>query len=291
MSARSNSDEALLALLLEAFAAAKRSGKDPWYLMNAGPLKNRVLLLCGGRLPEPEWDSTPFTLLLQRFPDTLRVHFERHPPVVELLEEGRLESSMASPDPGVSDTPRDVLSVDLETDDARRWRLRRDLWTSVMSVRAPGVFVWKNDNAVHLPTEDPDAVTDCPRLPTLTGSELDDWQAGFASRLPEDETFGPVLARWARGEAPTSALPRHLQHLWYAQLKRLVRDRLEAWFAAQHLPVPVDLVRLPTDPRHLPSGTTSDLRTFVTRCVESMSDAELADLRIPAVVAARVAAR
>lgn len=286
--ARGAQDEALLALILEAFAVARRAGKDDWHRMYAGPLKNRILLLCGGQLSEPEWESTPFTKLLTRFPETLSVDFEQTPPLVELRKEGRLESEVASPESDRGELAGDVARSAVGGDQARRWRLRNDLWDSVMGIRDPDVFLWKNDEVVRAEPEEADRDPDALRLPTLTGEELDTWQKEFATELSNDERYRAVVESWGRGESPTSALPRHLQHLWYGRLKTLVRDRLETWFDGNGIARPQDLVQIPSTQVRPHTGAPTAMRIFIQKCVAAMTEEELADVRIPAGVAMRV---
>jgi hypothetical protein len=283
----SAADEALLALILEAFAVARRAGKEDWHLMYAGPLKNRIILLCGGKLSEPEWESTPFTKLLQRFPETLAVDFGRTPPLVELLSPGRIESSVASPEVGALDLRGDASAADPRDDEARRWRLRRDLWDAVMGVHVSDVFLWKDEAAIRVPPGEAENDPDALRLPTLTGPELDAWQRDFAAELVADDRYASVVESWGRGASPTATLPRHLQHLWYGRLKTLVRDRIEAWFGENGIALPHDVVQIPND-RQRSGGSASPLRVFVERCIAAMTEDELAELRLPASVPMRL---
>ncbi|MDQ2759605.1 MAG: hypothetical protein M3Y17_03985 [Actinomycetota bacterium] len=285
---RSASDEALLALILEAFAVARRAGKEDWHLMYAGPLKNRILLLCGGKLSEPEWESTPFTKLLQRFPETLAVDFGQALPVVELLSQGRVESSAASPEVGTVERPGDAPAAIPGGNEVRRWRLRSDLWDAVMGIHASDVFLWKDGAVSRVPPEEADNDADALPLPTLTGPELDAWQKDFAAELAADDRYASVVESWGRGASPTSALPRHLQHLWYGRLKTLVRARIEEWFGQNGITLPHDVVQKPTDPLRASRSGSTPLRVFVERCIGVMTEEELAELRFPAAVPMRL---
>ena len=276
---RSDADEALLRLILEAFALAKQSGKEDWQLMYAGPLKNRMLLLTGGE-QDIEWTATPFTSLLERFPDVLRIERGRKPPMVELLEPSRLESLPASSSILSDNRIAEQSGVDSSAHDVRRWRIRKDLWDAVLGVRASDAFVWQDGTVVRVP-HDQTADHAGTELPTLTGPELDSWQGEFAHEQPPDDRYSRVLESWARGASPTSALPRHLQHLWYGRLKTLVRDRLQAWFIEHSIEVPEDLIEVEVRGSVHRAQSASALRRLVQSCVEVMTEDELRDLHLP----------
>lgn len=273
--------EPLLALIRRAFTQARDSGKEDWHRMYAGVLKNRMLLLTDGDFDEAEWGASGFTTLLELFRDVLRVDRGVKPPIVELLDRDQLE--LPIPDALRGSLTRPFAAhptTEHPTSDSRRWRIRRDLWDAVLGVRDPDAFVWEEGTVIRVPQDEALGHAG-PRLPTLTGPELDAWQSEYAGEQPTDARFSSVLESWARGDTPTATLPRHLQHLWYARLKRLVRERLESWFQENSLLVPGDMIELPATGRVRQSDPTSALRALVLACVRVMTEEELRDLRLP----------
>lgn len=272
-------DKALLALLLRAFAVAKRSGKPDWHLMYAGVLKNRILLLTGNRFDQAEWGHQSFTSLVEMFPETFRVDREQNPPLIELLNPEQLEALLSS---GPSDPESAAAHPTVEPPalDSRGWRIRRDLWDAVLGVRDPDAFIWEDGAVIRVP-QDLALEHSGPRLPTLTGSELDALQRQFADEQPSEGRYAGVLASWAEGDTRTADLPRQLQHLWYARLKRAVRTRLENWFGENGIDVPADMIQLPASSHERPPKSTSALRALVLACVQQMTEEELQELRLP----------
>ena len=268
-------------LIHQAFAQAKQAGKEEWQRMYAGVLKNRLLLITNNEFDESEWGAPTFTSFLELFPETLRIDRDSQPPIVELLEPDRLQSVTETPLGAHETRPEPAHPTTAHgTSDSRRWRIRRDLWDAVLGVRDPDAFVWENGAVVRVP-QDKAMGHSAPRLPTLTGPELDAWQSDFAREQPEDARYASVLASWARGDAPTASLPRHLQHLWYARLKRLVRDRLESWFGQNDLAIPKDMIDLPGSGRVRRPDSSMVLRALVRACVDVMTEDELEALRLP----------
>jgi len=272
--------EVLTTLILRAFVLARASGKEDWHRMYAGVLKNRLLLITDSRFDQARWGATLFTALLERLPDLVRVDRSVTPPMVELVDRDRLQTLEASLDRPPAELVVEHPTSEHPTSDTRRWRIRRDLWDAVLGVRDADAFIWEHGDVIRLP-QDEAAGHEGARLPTLTGPELDSWQGDFASEQPPDAGYATVLDGWARGDHSTAELPRHLRHLWYARLKRLVRDRLEDWFEQQGIAVPADMIELPSTGRIRRSESGSDLRKLVVACVRVMTDDELRELRLP----------
>lgn len=276
----SEAREALLALILQAFALAKQSGKENWHQMYAGVLKNRMLLLTDGTFDQANWGATGFTSLLTWFPEVLRIDRRIKPPMVELLDPERVEP--ISGDAMAIQPPLSVVHPTAErpTSDSRAWRIRRDLWDAVLGVRDPDAFVWQDGTVIRVPQDEATGHTGA-RLPTLTGPELDSLQREFANEQPPDAQYSTILASWASGDSRTAELPRHLQHLWYARLKRAVRDRLESWFKDNGMAAPEDMIELPLTGRVRQADSATALRALVVACVAVMTEDELRDLRLP----------
>jgi hypothetical protein len=277
----------LLGLIRRAFADAKASGKEDWHLMYAGVLKNRILILTNRTFDESEWGASGFTALLGFFPEVLRVHRTgKQPPIVELLDREQLEERLIDPVPG-SDPIPEHPAIEQPPTDPRRWRIRKDLWDAVLGVRDSAAFVWENGTAARVPNDDASR-HDGPRLPTVTGLELDTWRSEFAAEQSPESRYASVLNSWVRNDTPTEGLPRQLQHLWFGHLKSRVRDRLESWFTEQKVAVPDDLIEVPRSVHLRQAGdAATPLRALVIACVQVMTEDELNALSLPAAAVLR----
>ena len=278
---RTGADWASLEMLIRrAFLLAKDSGKEDWHLMYAGVLKNRLLTLTDGQFDEGDWGAATFTSLTESLPQLLRVDRGVHPPMVELLEPDELAATPPKVIPSIPTRDPEARATEAgHESDSRRWRVRKDLWDAVLGVRDPSAFVWDGRMATRVPQDQ--AHDEERRLPTLTGPDLDAWQSDFAQEQAPDPMYASILESWARGATPTAKLPRHLQHLWYARLKTLVRSRLESWFDDKHITPPADMIEVPSTPRARSGDTALELRELVVACVQVMTEAELRGMRLP----------
>ncbi len=272
--------ERLETLIRRAFLLAKDSGKEDWHHMYAGVLKNRLLTLTDGHFDERDWGAATFTSLIESLTQLLRVDRGVRPPMVELVEPDELEAAPTEVLPSIpTRSPEEPATAAGHSSDSRRWRIRKDLWDAVLGVRDPSAFVWDGRVVTRVPQEQ--AHDEGCRLPTLTGPDLDAWQSDFAQEQAPDPAYASVLDSWARGATPTAKLPRHLQHLWYARLKTLVRSRLETWFAEHDIMPPADMIEMPSSHRARPGDTASELRELVVACVQVMTEAELRGMCLP----------
>ncbi len=187
---RSDADEALLRLILEAFALAKQSGKEDWQLMYAGPLKNRMLLLTGGE-QDIEWTATRSRRCLSAFrmccvssAGASRRWWNCLSQAVSSLYRPVRRSCPA-------DRIAEQSGVDSSAHDVRRWRIRKDLWDAVLGVRASDAFVWQDGTVVRVP-HDQTADHAGTELPTPHGPQLDSWQGELRRRTTSRRS---VLAR------------------------------------------------------------------------------------------------
>lgn len=265
-------------LIKDAFALARDSGREDWTRMQAGVLKNRLLLLTNGSFDEAAWGVKSFTRFLDLFPELVRVDRTFTPPHVHLID----SASVGTAEPIHAPAPKTTAVTDRR--EAAPWRLRRDLWSSVMDLHANGVYVWDAGEA-RLATPDDQELEDHPRLPTLTPEELAAWQHDFIQQEASGSSkFSPVLESWARLQTPTQSLPRHLRNSWFAALKQRVRERLEEWFRAAQIEPPENMIE-PLRPRadepRKATESTTELRSLIVRCVEVMTREELEALRLP----------
>lgn len=271
-------------LVRRAFWLARDSGKEDWRRMYAGVLKNRMLLLKNGESDPTGWGGPSFTGFLEKLPEVVSVDRTVRPPMVELVQTDQLvlpgTATAAPNETGPEPTAGTHPTIEPPASDSRDWRIRRDLWDAVMAVRDPDAFLWRDGSVLRVPQ---DQANESPgvMLPTLTGPDLDEWQRQFAEGLTTDPGHSALLTGWKRGDIRTANLPPQVRHAWYAYLKRSVRSRLEEWFAANTIPIPADLVGLPTHVVPEKRESTTSLRALVVACVEVMTEEELEKVWLP----------
>jgi hypothetical protein len=262
-------------LIRDAFAQAREAGKQPWTRMQAGVLKNRLLLLTNGEFDEKNWGALTFTEFLDSLPDLVRVDRSVKPPAVELTV------GAADQKPGSDSSPPRRPRVS----PLGPWRIRSDLWSAVLDYDKGLTFVWDDGAVKEIPTSELGSDDPRPHLPTVTADELQTWRREFASRHTKHVVGAEdSLARWVDDAATSWALPRPLRDAWFAELKEHVRSRLQEWFEANAVEPPADLAepavrRSARGPRD--GDTTAALRALVVRCVEAMTRDELEALRLP----------
>ncbi len=121
-------------------------------------------------------------------------------------------------------------------------------------------------------------------MPTLDPSVLGQWRTEFADEHQDDldDHERRQVETWSTQGLRSSALPRRLLAGWNALVRDRVEQRLVDFFDTHGLTPPSDLLSC-----NAPQQPESDLRSFVARCVDLMSEAELKELSIPAHVAMR----
>jgi hypothetical protein len=261
-------------LIMQAFEFARASGREPWWRMQAGVMKNRILLV-DETFDERDWGARSFSGFLRKQTHLVSVDFDKMPPEVELRPEARNEvdaSRSAAPPPTVS------------APGAPRRALRRDLWSAIVEQNAEVVYVW-DDGSVHaVQRQEMDPRDTRPRLPTATAAELLDWRQAFVARYqsaPSDQRT--ALEGWARDAKSSWSLPPELRHEWFGELRAHVEERLRSWFEEHSIPIPDDFYT--SRPPRAAVGSTDEslgrLRSLVVRCVETMTRSELEELRLP----------
>ena len=101
----------------------------------------------------------------------------------------------------------------------------------------------------------------------------------------DDNDRDERLAEWTERRLPASYLPPHLKHRWNGHLKVEVHKRLRAWFEAQNLALPADLL-VARDGIDTTPGP--DLRQRLIACLRLMNQEELERVQIPASVLLRM---
>ncbi len=264
-------------LLLAAFHQARRSGRPDWWRMRTTVLKNRLLTETDRRFTETRWGVEKFTEFLALFPDLVSVDSAESPPAVELRrrEDGTTTEELTAA--GTHPLPR-----------SRHERVRSDLWRAVLDYSSGAVYVWDPEAGRAVIAEDP--ADDRPRLPTVDPEVMAGWRQEFAAEQAPSLSSRQqdVVDRWRAEGGRTAALPSSLRGLWNAQLKQRVVQRLEEWFAEQHLDTPADILmatfRAPLPPAAL---DTERLREFAHRTISAMTRAELEALLLPAAAIVR----
>lgn len=265
----SNSSE-IRALLLAAFEQARQSGKSDWQEMTTAVLKNRLLSLTDFRFDLRAYGVDGVADFAALAPDTVEVDRDRPYPVVRLR--GYLSGSTPETHP--------IRSTGS--------RLRSDLWQAIFDYSRDEGYVWDGVRKIALPRT---TEVDGPSLPTLTGTEFDEWREAFV-KLHETQVHGASLDQlqtWATNRLPTRLLPRALQPLWYEELKNKAVARLREWFAANGIPEPADLLgtRALAASSHF-STEIEALRQVVQASVARMTADELRSLQLPASAVARI---
>lgn len=247
-------------LVRRAFDQARQSGRQEWQAMTTAVLKNRLLQLTSRQFAESNYGVDSVLDLVRLIPDTVNVDDTKRPPLVTLLT-----ATASRPQPGPPEASR----------------IRTDLWNAVFDFSSPGTYIWDGTHA----RSDVAAQAGDLQLPTLTEAEFDHWRRDFAAKHPDLD-----IQDWAEKSYSTYGLPVALRGHWNRFIRTRAIDRLAAWFNANEITAPPDMVeyaetRIATIPDN---SETEALRRYVLKCVAAMRPSELKSLLIPASVAARV---
>ena len=246
-------------LIRDAFKAARESGLEDWQTMTTAVLKNRLLDLTSRGFSEAEWGARDFKEFVDQFDDVLTPVPGTHPLEVRLLQELPVAAVPGSFDLG-----------------ARRY-IRSDLWDAVLDYSSGRKYYWDGEGAVPLEGDDS---ANKKLLPTLEEAEFEGWRMEFATARAGEDTGSSLRVRdWLSREEPLAELPKSLRVPWLVELKGRVFQRLSAWFEAEGIDAPKDLVVQKESRRQ---GDVEILRNQVIATVRGMSRAELESLMLPA---------
>ncbi len=243
--------------------------------MQTGVLKNRLLQATDRKFDPETYGFPTFRALLTALEDVLLSVPNTYPPEVELTGDGL--ATLTGP---ARTRPESVGNSSR--------RVRQDLWDAVMDFSSRRRYVWDSVSmravALDPGSEPPTQLV----LPTITADEFarmrDEFVNARTTTVSEDEAL--QLTVWAESRHRTMGLPAPLRPVWNLTLKNEVIRRLDAWFATAGVDPPKDTFEAVPESR---KGSDADeLRRFVRRCVDQMSEAELQRLPIPAEVAFRV---
>jgi len=275
----------LRTLVRAAFERAAASGRDDWHCMTTAVLKNRLLNLTNRTFTETEYGASSMPALMRLIPDLVQVASEGYPGRVCLTDPDALRPSP------VSSTPTRAEDAGGEFD-WRDWRIRDDLWQSIVHYEHGGPFVLDPVTKVaRNASADDDSL---PQLPTLTREEFEAWRRDFVDSIiadTNDEALKPALQVWLLGHGRTADLPRAVRGRWIENFKRRVAERLHNWFAEQGLAEPLDLLISSRAEGRLPltqETSLRELREFVVAAIHAMDLEELKALHLPVGVLARV---
>jgi len=266
-------------LILAAFAAAKRRGRDDWQRMTVAVLKNRILAV-DPKFQQEDWGARTMVDFVGEFADLVTLDQTPKPPIVQLHDDR------------VSQVPDEVQSAvaPSASGPSSDWLIRPDLWQAVTDYRSGCRYVWDGSTAVAIPADaDPDDPG--PQLPTVDRDELRGWRSEFIDEQSGSGLTSGVsemLTSWAEMKLPGRALPGRLRVRWLTLRKGRVRDLLVEWFADHNIEPPADLVET-APPRDDGSRTETDqLRALVIRSVNGMTRGELEALQLPATALLRI---
>lgn len=258
-------------LIRAAFARARESGKPEWRVMTTAVLKNRLLDLTDGAFHEGDWGATTVADFVGQFAGIVDLDRSTRPPTVRLKETQAVAVGESSP----------LLPL------GPRRSIRPDLWRAVLDFTGDERYVWDGEAAIPVAGEEVAGDDSRPALPTLTREEFEAWRAAFVAshdRVPPPARA--ALEAWRDEGLGTSSLPARFRNLWTAEIKRQVLERLVVWFREQHLELPEDVVATrEAQGRH--DNGVANLREFVIRCVQAMTQEELETLALPAGAMAR----
>ena len=244
-----------------AFERAKGSGRPNWYRMEVGVLKNRILDLTDRGFRESDHGVSTFMEFVRGHDDILEIDETRWPATVTLK--------------GVYEQPESA-SESVPT------QVRPDLWRAVMDFAGDARYVWDNDEGLAKPESD--CATGGPAMPTITVEQFTKWKRVFAGSVDEDDQDSR-FKDWVENLRPANFLAGRVKHRWNVHLKKEVESHLSAWFEAQGLPVPPDLLSTLHGAKRSPDD---ELRRRLIACVRSMSMDELERVQIPSSVLLRV---
>jgi hypothetical protein len=244
-------------LVERAFGVARQSGKEDWWQMAVPVLKNRLLQMTKRTFKETDFGTASFRGFLNSIPDTIRVE-DTPPPGFVILKS-------AAPDGWQP----------IAASRSRGERIRPDLWRAVLDYSSGRKYIWDVSKEAARPAllEEEGLI-----VPTVSAAELDEWRHEFAgmhnSSAPQDTK---AVETWSQNRLPTVSLPVTLRPVWNNYMKKKVEQRLQDWFEANSIKMPLIEERTESAKSDVHAEA---LRELIHDCVRVMSTKELLDLRI-----------
>lgn len=260
-------------LIVQAYEAAARKGKEDWHQMRGAVLKNRLLDITGQSFSERDYGANNFREFIEALGEVVAVDDSYEPYLLTLQ-------------------PTYVAQIDSSPSTTRsktKLFIRSDLWNAIVNYRRAPQWIWDTQSREAQPLTDAiDVETGHVHvLPTWNAEQLRDWRSDFATKNDDglEDSEAKTLWKWASEGLSAYVLPVDLGERWNASVTERVRSQLEDFFQSNQLPLPDDFL---VDKSAVKTQTdVTQLREFVGRCIELMSEDELLHLPIPAYVAMR----
>lgn len=266
-------------MLIEAFAAARDSGREDWREMTHAVLKNRLLDATNRGFNELDYGAPTFAYFVSLFPNLLTTRVDENG-TVRVEVDGEAVDSHGLPE---------LVSVP-----PKRERIRNDLWEAFADFGSGEVYVWDISESIATVGEQSDGHI---KIPTLTPAEEASWRSEFVGALSNDlsDSEKAVLADWQTRRLPSVSLPPRLRGVWNGRLRANMLAKISTFFAEHDLTAP-DSLLVSSDhaSRREPNALASsdaDLRNFVHRCVAVMTERELQSLALPVHIVMRASGK
>lgn len=246
-------------LVIDAFVAARASGKPEWQSMTVAVLKNRMLDATHGDFSEADYGAPSMPYLVWMLSDS-----------VALCREGSV--ARVAIKEGVLPPER----VELPAGEAgpAHSRVRPDLWRAIVDFSSGRVYRWDEREGCAT------VLGEGPVLPTLTRQEEAAWRADFVADVGVTGDLLTALEEWKHQASGTDRLPPALRGVWNGFLRGRVIERLEGFFQTNSITVPTDLETTNGAGHERGQDRVSELRRLLHACVDVMTEDEIRGLPV-----------
>ncbi|WP_170290140.1 hypothetical protein [Arthrobacter gandavensis] len=173
-------------------------------------------------------------------------------------------------------------------------RLRRDIWIAFVDFRA-GSYVWDTVGKRAIPGE---AGPGKLAIPSLTSQQEAEMRKDFRANVSTDlaQADMQALDEWVTKRLGTMGLPPLLRGQWNGFMRESIASRVSKFFKMSGVEPPADMLATNSPSKTRQHSVTDDsrtvphsydLRAFILRCVDVMSEDELAALPLSASVCLR----
>lgn len=256
------------AMISQAFEASRAAGKPDWEEMSLAVLKNRLLDLTERGFRESEYGAPNMAYLAFLTQDLLEAKISESG-VQSVHFKGHTTSPGERPEP-------EALS-------AGHSRLRRDLWVAFVDYRVAS-YVWDVVAGKAIAGE---AGPGRLQIPSLTPQIEAGLRGSFRESVaPELEVLEEhAVDEWVNKRLGTPGLPPSLRGRWNGFFRDSVVQRIVEFFKEVGIAPPSDMLSDNKD--HHGDSSPSALRAFVMRCIDIMTEEELASLPLGAAISLR----
>lgn len=239
-------------LLRDIFDERMRAGKP--LRITIAVLKNRLLDKTNRTFNESQYGASSIADLIKKFPHLISLDLSQNPPIVEWK----------------SETVVPTVAID------EGKRVRNDLWRAVMYLHDKECE-W-NEETKSISQASPDSQN---KIPKVDRDKLIAWRKAFSDlQRPSIHDAHELqrLDKWSTDlKSVTPNLPKQLQRPWNDYVKKQVAAHIASWFS-QNKYDPSSIWT--TDDIGSRPGHVNDLRAFIHRCIDAMTESELNDLRL-----------